>query len=150
MYRELALRYPEARFILTLRRSPEAWVESLKRHSLLTSPKGSCRRLAYGYPYPHGVEAEHIEIYHRHNAEVQAFFAERGEEGRLRVLCWEDGDGWVELCGFLGHPVPDMPFPRANVTDERTSTGHERKNRALIALWRLRQRVLGSTPSYGV
>lgn len=24
------------------------------------------------------------------------------------------GDGWQPLCEFLGVPVPDQPFPRAN------------------------------------
>lgn len=149
MYREFADRYPDAKFILTVRRSPEAWVESLKSHSLLTSPKGSCRRLAYGYPYPHGVEAEHIAIYERHNAEVPAFFESRGEAGRLLTLSWEAGDGWAELCDFLGEAVPDTPFPRSNVTAERSSTGFERQNRRLIALWRLRQRLFGARASFG-
>ena len=29
------------------------------------------------------------------------------------------GEGWEKLCAFLDRPVPDMPFPKANVTQIR-------------------------------
>ncbi|MYB38989.1 MAG: hypothetical protein F4Y26_16720 [Gammaproteobacteria bacterium] len=32
----------------------------------------------------------------------------------LLVLDFERGDGWPELCAFLGEPVPDTPFPHVN------------------------------------
>ena len=31
-----------------------------------------------------------------------------------KLLEMELGDGWAPLCGFLGVPVPDEPFPRVN------------------------------------
>jgi hypothetical protein len=34
--------------------------------------------------------------------------------GRLLEVCWETGDGRKELCGFLRHPMPDLPFPHGN------------------------------------
>ena len=34
-----------------------------------------------------------------------------------KLLEMELGDGWAPLCGFLGVPVPDEPFPRANDAD---------------------------------
>ncbi|RYP69181.1 hypothetical protein DL769_005349 [Monosporascus sp. CRB-8-3] len=34
-----------------------------------------------------------------------------------KLLEMELGDGWAPLCKFLGVPVPDEPFPRANDTD---------------------------------
>jgi len=30
------------------------------------------------------------------------------------VVCWENGDGWKELCEFLNVPIPDVPFPHLN------------------------------------
>ncbi len=27
-------------------------------------------------------------------------------------------EGWEPLCGFLEVPVPDLPFPRTNTSDE--------------------------------
>jgi hypothetical protein len=140
MYRELAERYPDASFILTLRKSPEKWLRSLKRHSLHTHPRQHCRSLAYGYPYPHGAEGEHLEIYRRHNQDVVEFFRARGEQNRLLEVCWESGDGWEELCGFLGCEAPEAPFPHANASDARSSsTRNALINRAQIGAWRLRR-----------
>lgn len=31
-----------------------------------------------------------------------------------RLLVMQLGDGWEPLCRFLGKPIPDEPFPRAN------------------------------------
>lgn len=116
-YRELFERYGDgARYVLTVRRSPEAWLRSLKNHALLTQPDAHCRLLAYGHAYPHGFEREHLAFYERHNAEVVAFFRERGASHLLATLCWEEGHGWPELCRLLGEPVPDLPFPHANRT----------------------------------
>jgi hypothetical protein len=36
-------------------------------------------------------------------------------------LCWEEGDGWPQLCGFLGHAVPEAPFPRMNTATDRSA-----------------------------
>jgi hypothetical protein len=38
------------------------------------------------------------------------------------------GDGWEKLCPFLGFPVPETPFPRANTASERENK--ERANEA--------------------
>lgn len=114
-YREFHARYgDDARFILTVRRSPDAWLKSLKKHSLITSPTGHCRGLAYGPDYPFGHEAEYLAFYERHNREVVDHFRDAGASHQLITLCWENGDGWPELCDFLGDPVPDAAFPHAN------------------------------------
>ena len=34
-----------------------------------------------------------------------------------RLLVWSVADGWEPLCDFVGLPVPDAPFPRANDTE---------------------------------
>jgi Sulfotransferase domain len=34
------------------------------------------------------------------------------------LLVFTIGDGWAPLCGFLGVPVPDAPFPRLNDGDD--------------------------------
>jgi hypothetical protein len=44
--------------------------------------------------------------------EVQKYF--NNQPNKLIVLDWEKGDGWIELCEFLGKPVPSLPFPHAN------------------------------------
>ena len=35
-----------------------------------------------------------------------------------RLLVFEVKDGWEPLCTFLDQPVPTIPFPRSNNTEE--------------------------------
>ena len=115
MYRELFEHYGDtAWFILTTRFSPEVWLNSLKAHSLSTPPTEHCRLIAYGYNYPHGFEKEHITFYETHNAGVKTFFEAHGASDKLLRVCWETGDGWPELCGFLGVKTLQKPFPHSN------------------------------------
>ncbi len=134
IYRDLFFRYGrDGKFILTRRRSAAVWLDSLKRHCLTTHPARHCRLLAYGYAYPHGVEAHHLDFYTRHETEVRAFFAQQGAGEQLLEVCWEDGDGWPELCGFLGLPVPDQPFPFKNKSaDKQIDDETLRQNLELI------------------
>lgn len=39
-----------------------------------------------------------------------------------RLLIMELGQGWEPLCQFLGKPVPDEPFPRANDSNAAAKT----------------------------
>lgn len=131
IFRELDERFPGSRFILTVRRDARTWLRSLKKHSLGTHPTRHCRKLAYGHHYPFGREREHLDFYERHNDAVRRHFADRPED--LLEVCWERGDGWAELCGFLGHEPPDAPFPHRNRgVDRRTS----RPRRALNGILR--------------
>ena len=146
MYEALADQYPDARFILTRRKSPEVWLKSLSKHALSSRPITHSRKLAYGYHYPHYAEAEHLAIYRDHLDAVPRFFEARGEADRLLTLCWEDGDGWPELGRFLGVPVPDEPLPKTNVAgaDARQAGTIRRKtNELLIALGRAKHALLG-------
>ncbi|MCF2906665.1 sulfotransferase family protein [Octadecabacter sp. CECT 8868] len=137
-YKELWARYADegAVFVLTHRISAEKWLSSLKKHSLMTHPVEHCRGMAYGHDYPFGHEAEHIDFYNRHTREVRAFFESQGASDRLLELCWENGDGWDELCGFLGQPVPDAPFPHTNKSATRKVPLKRRlQNRWAAGFW---------------
>ncbi|WP_223428559.1 sulfotransferase family protein [Tateyamaria pelophila] len=113
MYKELAERYPDAKFILTLRKDADVWLRSFHRHSLRRSSMKNAQKLAYGVAYTLGNEEYLKEFYKTHEADVRAFFAQT-EPDRLLVLCWETGSGWDELCSFLGLDVPATPFPHEN------------------------------------
>ena len=134
MYREVFERYGDtARYVLTTRRSPEIWVESLKAHSLHTSVDKNPRKRVFGHSYPHGVEADHIAFYENHNAQVRQFFADNNAAHLLADLCWETGDGWAELCGFLNEPVQATNFPHANKRDDEPADAKRcNENLALI------------------
>jgi len=112
IYKDLDRMYPGSRFILTTRKNENVWLDSLKSHSMRTSPLQHCRKLAYGYNFPHGHEQEHLELYRRHNDNVRAYFKDRDRD--FLEICWENGDGFEKLCKFLGREVPAVPLPHAN------------------------------------
>ncbi len=112
IFKELDGMYPGSKFILTVRKSDEAWITSLKKHALQANPAKNCRKLAYGYSYPQSNEEEHKAIYNNHNAAVREYF--RNRKNDFIELCWENGDGWEELCRFLHLSVPVVDFPHAN------------------------------------
>lgn len=115
MYKQVFEKYGKsARYVLTRRSSVQAWLESLKAHTLSTNPENNPRKRIYGFDYPHGAEAQHIEFYQRHLAEVRKFFAEQDASDVLCEVCWEEGDGWQEICAFLKEKVPNAPFPHVN------------------------------------
>lgn len=49
------------------------------------------------------------------NSEVEAALP------RERLLVYDVSEGWEPLCSFLDVPVPDRPYPRANVRDDLAS-----------------------------
>lgn len=53
-----------------------------------------------------------IAAYERHNAEV------RRAAPADRFLDFQVSEGWEPLCAALDLPVPDLPFPHVNTTDE--------------------------------
>ncbi|OQY37243.1 MAG: hypothetical protein B6229_08730 [Spirochaetaceae bacterium 4572_7] len=113
IYKELDQMFPGSKFILTVRKNEEIWLNSLKKHSLRTPPiTNNCEKLAYGYTYPRGHEKEHLEFYRQHNDSVRSYF--KGREQDFIELCWEKGHGWKELCDFLGKDIPNIPFPHKN------------------------------------
>lgn len=112
IYNELDLMFPSSKFILTVRKDEDTWLRSMKKHSMRKHPTRHCRKLAYGYNYPYRHEKKYIEFYKQHNKNVKNYF--KGRENDFIELCWETGDGWNELCNFLGAEIPDIPFPHAN------------------------------------
>lgn len=112
MYRELYEEFEEAKFILTLRKSPEVWYKSLCDHSLKTGPT-EYRRLIYGHFMPHDFKEEHIAFYKQHNQAVSDFFRRYAPE-KLLIVSWEKGDGWPELCRYLDKEIPHEKFPFLN------------------------------------
>lgn len=132
MVPQLATRFPDAKFVLTRRKSATIWVESLKRQSEQTNPDNNPRRAIYGHDYPHGHEADHIAFYEKHMMEVRSFFADAPE--RLLDVCWDDGEGWPELCNFLECPKPWGGFPHANKSsaNEKRRTEFREENQRRI------------------
>ena len=115
LYRELDRFFPGSRFILTVR-EPVSWLKSY-RHMLDNQGRASeslnqIRRILYGLPFPNVSDNQLIDRYIKHNEDVLQYFKER--QGVLAILDWEKGDGWHELCSFLGKDIPAEAFPHAN------------------------------------
>ncbi len=112
-FRELDRRFPGSRFVLTTRESSDKWFASLLDHYAWALGKGPNRfpqmfPLLYGPDFPANRSAC-IERYERHNHEVRDFFS---TSDRFLEVCWEQGDDWAALCGFLELPVPVQSFPK--------------------------------------
>lgn len=129
MYKELFFRFGDrVRYVLTTRKSADAWLDSLKRHSLRTTPDKHLRLLAYGYNYPHGVEKHHLDFYRKHNEEVKKFFEDHNAQHLLLELSWDAGDGWEKLCHFLSEPIPALDFPHENKGSQPIAKEIEEEN----------------------
>ena len=118
--------FPNARFIYTTRHTTD-WVRSITAHY---------ERL-HGISLPHDLQTSgfrerfdgaagmaEMDLYARHGSweeaygefdrRVRHFFADKPADKWLELAICE-GEGWEKLCGFLGRPVPDLPFPSSNV-----------------------------------
>lgn len=115
VYRALDEAFPGSKFVLTIR-DPEPWVKSyfnMLRNQGEPSPRmNRIRSILYGFPFPDVTPEQLVARYERHNAEVLEYFKDR--PGDLLVVDWSKGHGWRELCAFLGHDLPDVPFPQMN------------------------------------
>jgi len=103
--------FPGTRYILTVRENSERWLHGLAIHDRRRGHNSGYRQAMtaiYGFARLADHEAEAVVVYERHNIATRLMFA-----GRLDFieLCWETGDGWPELCRFLGLPVVPGPFP---------------------------------------
>lgn len=126
-FEQLYYLYPNARFIWTPR-PVEAWVASLRHRQLRSTGARNLEELAdvlgreqapymaaraeadwACYMHPDGLEA----AYHRFEQRVRRFFSDK-PTGKLMEFRITEGEGWPQLCAFLGREPPDLPFPREN------------------------------------
>jgi hypothetical protein len=126
--------YPNAKVVLTLR-DPEKWYKScedtifrmefdnpaspwgVRVCFLLSLPcprfLGMVRRIMTQGTFLGRVDKEsRIRAFEKHNADVIARCPPE------KLLVFEASHGWPPLCEFLGVPIPDVPYPHANDTQE--------------------------------
>ena len=121
LYKELDRRHPGARFVHT-QRDDLAWLKSCEW--LFTTG-----RVKFNWKDHPIVDELHValygttefqperflERYQRHNREVREHFAARPDD--LLVLDITQGQGFEQLCPFLGLPTPAEAFPHFNQTE---------------------------------
>ena len=136
-WRQLAAAYPDAKLVLTVR-DARKWYNSARQtiFQQVVDPPGGLRSASFWLlsrvspnlrafvqmtettirqPVFGGriADEEHaIAVFERHIAEVQ------GEFPPERLLTYRVADGWAPLCDFLDRPVPDVPFPHDNSTED--------------------------------
>jgi hypothetical protein len=126
-YKELMVKYPDAKVILTVR-SADSWYESVKNtihaRQLGRQPgddkEERFRRMLRAVlmdgvicdPERFNKRDEVKRLYLNHIDEVKRHVP----KDRLYVM--EMGEGWDGLCAFLGEKVPDVAYPHANSTKE--------------------------------
>lgn len=111
VYRQMAERYPDSKFVLSLRKDDQTWLRSMQRHV------GRGTWLPYEYFYGahqvDGHEDKVLRAYQNHTENVRAYFANQQE--RYVELVIDDGDvNWESLCRFTGQPLPNVGFPKSN------------------------------------
>ena len=119
-WRQIADHYPDAKVLLTVR-DPDQWFESTQ--ATIFAPGG----VTANPPEPMkaflgaitGDFQGHIherafmtDYFRQHTDAVKAAIAPE------RLLVYEAGEGWERLCAFLGVPIPDTPFPKANTRED--------------------------------
>jgi hypothetical protein len=136
-YRELLSAYPDAKVLLSVR-DAEAWERSMRRtiwgavygDTMMRDLSRARARIDPGW-------REYVELMaamwersglidagEQTTSEVMRRGMERyNEQVRAtvpaqRLLVWSPADGWEPLCAFLDLPVPDVPFPHLNDSDE--------------------------------
>jgi hypothetical protein len=122
-WRELADLYPQAKVILT-ERDPDEWFASTQAtiFSAVLRERGAGSPIAFvlkKLDALHGNlddRAAMVDSFRRHSRAVIDGIA------RQRLLVYQVEQGWEPLCEFLGVPVPDTPFPRANTRAEFQAT----------------------------
>jgi len=112
MYKEIDEHYPDAYFILTMRKTPETWYKSLCKMAVRMGPMSDFEKHIYGYSMPHGKKKEHIDFYNKHNAEVEAYFKERPE--KLLKICFGEGNEGEKIARFLNMEAVELSNPHRN------------------------------------
>lgn len=136
-FQTLDQKFPDSKFILTVRHTPEQWYESLTSyHAKLfgneSFPESQDLRNAQyirsGYAYevnrllyttpdddPYNKEIL-IASYNAHNDSVQEYFRHRPDD--LLLLNVAEPGAYSQLCQFLGKPYTGQIFPWENKTTD--------------------------------
>ena len=114
VYQGMAERYPDAKFVLSLRKDEKTWLESMRRHM----GRGTWEPAAHFYGAEHvdGNEETVLNAYRNHTANVRRYFEDKPD--RYVEMVVDDGDAnWKTLCSVAQCPegqIPSVSFPRSN------------------------------------
>ncbi len=142
MYKEIDERYDDAKFILTVRKSPDTWYKSLCKMAVRMGPMSDFEKHIYGYSMPHGKKKEHIDYYNKYNQEVEEYFKDRPD--KLLKICFGKGDGGKEVAKFLNRPEVQITNPHRN----KSPKVYEGDDLFLAHLFRIRYQFFWRVDQY--
>ncbi len=115
---EIAAAFPDA-VILLSSRDAEGWWKSASNtiFEALQGVNGPWRDMidamfAARFTARIDDKAQAIAAFEAHNRAV------REGAPAARLVEWQAADGWGPLCAALGLPIPDLPFPHVNSTED--------------------------------
>ncbi|RDW78327.1 hypothetical protein BP5796_06179 [Coleophoma crateriformis] len=94
VYAEMATMYPNAKFILTLRKTEDAWLRSITKHTARRKWLG--HRVVYGAFHAEGNEEAYLSAYRNHTDSVRKFFANEGAGNKRYMEFVIDGQASVD------------------------------------------------------
>jgi hypothetical protein len=122
VYTEMSRRYPDSKFILSLRRNENVWLESMRKHAKAKLWEG--HKTVYGGYQVDGNEKIFLKTYLGQLRDVRAFFETQEMRGRgmemvIDQLKETDREKWQKLVDFLEIELDDGvitlgEFPKAN------------------------------------
>ena len=138
-FEEISAAFPEAKVILTVRDSEDAWLKSWKEHLQLMPQLPFHVQILFIIisimPWwrkrKRFFDTLHLAIYGSFNPEATALYRVKYRQHNERVqavipaeklLVFNVKQGWKPLCEFLGCDAPSVPFPRANVAHSDTKS----------------------------
>lgn len=116
-YKELDKKYPESKFILTIR-DKKSWLKSCKKFFSKRDETNTPKRLLKLHKDIYNTSSfnkiEFSKSYDKHTNEVLSYFENRNSD--LLIINITKGEGWEKLCPFLKKPHPNVPFPNLNTS----------------------------------
>lgn len=133
-FKRLYSKFPDAKFILTMRDDQDKWVKSIYKSNHkwkpyqivipedyintnfckdLITPRQARKRLKKKIAELSDEDLK--QIYNKHNNEIIDFFKDK--PGQLLIFDVTNGDSWEKLCEFLNKPVPKTKFPKMEESD---------------------------------
>ncbi len=114
LFREMDAAFPGSRFVLTVRDLDQWYASALGHFGERSTPM---REWIYGAGSPAGNRERYLSRHEKHMRDVAEYFTDR--PGDLLVLRITEGEGWEQLCPFLGYPLPQAAFPHSNAAAKR-------------------------------
>ena len=122
LFDQMAQAFPDALVLLSIRED-ERWYQSinntifsLMRRSSKGEPNPTAALVASEFAKWFTLDIDNkdevIAAYLRHNERVRSIVP------KSRLLEWHPEDGWEPICHALNLPVPEVPFPHANTSDD--------------------------------